>query len=151
MAQLLNGLLIITTGLFTGLMMTLVFIMQKYWNQMEKENYVSSFKAFLIIAKGNPLITVLTLYSFVYPIIYGIIYIQENGLIPLTAGLIFFFGCFIVTMKLNFPIYNKVIEWNNSKDATDYEKVRKKFFFLNIVRLISSSATFVLLLYYYLR
>ena len=63
---------LLSTGLFAGLMLTLVVLMQRQWNMLEKEEYVRYFKGFLLIAKGNPIITLLTIASFVLPIACGV-------------------------------------------------------------------------------
>ena len=149
--NLLQQLSIVSSGLFAGLMMTLVFIMQRQWKTMTREGYYQNFKGFLSVAKGDGLITVLTLFSFLIPIPVGIIEILRGafmeGLLVLIAGLVFLLGCFLVTMKLNFPIYNKVMAWKSADDAEDWDWVRRRFFLLNIIRFSSSAATFLLLIF----
>jgi uncharacterized membrane protein len=142
--------LTLSVRLFSGLMMTLVFLLQRQWEKLNKSEYVIYFRGFLLIAKGNSLISVLTFLSFLVPIIMGIIYILNNslleGVILLISGSIFFIGCFIVTMKFNFPIYNEVISWSSENDSADWEFVRKKFYRLNIIRMFSSIASFFLII-----
>ena len=140
---------LISTGLFAGLMMTLVVIMQRQWNMLEKEDYVRYFKGFLLIAKGNPIVTLLTLASFVLPVAIGITRLvsgnNAQGLLMIAAGLVFFVGCFGVTMRLNFPIYTRVIGWENAESATDWQAVRKRFYILNVIRMTSAIVSFVFL------
>lgn len=73
-----HALTIITTGLFSGLMMTLVFILQKQWLSMSCNEYYSNFQGFLKVAKGNVLVTVLTLFSFLVPLLFGILSMIEK-------------------------------------------------------------------------
>lgn len=114
-SDLFHALTIITTGLFSGLMMTLVIILQKQWLSMSRSEYYFNFQGFLKVAKGNAPVTVLTLFSFLVPLLFGILSIIEKkwalGFSLILAGMFFLTGCFVVTMKLNFPIYNKVISW----------------------------------------
>jgi uncharacterized membrane protein len=142
--------LILSIGLFSGLMMTLVFLLQKQWEKLDKGEYMTYFRGFLLVAKGNPLVSILTFTSFLFPIILGAIHMQNNnflkGIILLASGIVFFVGCFIVTMKLNFPIYNKVISWDRKNDAVDWEFVRIRFYRLNIIRMSSSILSFFLIL-----
>lgn len=136
-------------GLFSGLMMTLVVLMQQQWAKLRREEYVPYFKGFLTIAKGNPIISLITLGSFIIPVAMGVVALMRNAILPgillLSAGLVFFLGCFLVTMKLNFPIYNKVIGWTESDDAADWEDVRARFFTLNLIRMSSAITSFALL------
>ena len=140
---------LLSVGLFAGLMMTLVVIMQQQWNTLEKEEYVRYFKGFLLLAKGNPVITILTLASFVLPWAVGIVHLisgsNYQGVIMITAGVVFFLGCFGVTMRLNFPIYTKVISWQDVESVTDWEDVRRRFYVLNAVRMTSAVVSFILL------
>jgi len=141
---------VLSVGLFAGLMLTLVVVMQQQWNILEKFEYVHYFKGFLLVAKGNPTITFLTLVSFIFPLIMGLLYMfsgnSYQGIIMVIAGVIFFVGSFLVTLRLNFPIYNKVIGWTDIETITDWEDVRKRFFVLNVIRMTSSIFTFILLI-----
>jgi uncharacterized membrane protein len=140
---------VLCVGLFAGLMMTLVVIMHKHWSKLEGKEYVFYFKGFLMIAKGNPFISLLTFGSFLIPLTLGVVCILLNntlsGILFLFAGAIFFLSCFLVTMKLNFPIYNKVIGWTGINDATDWKNVRYRFFILNIIRMSGAILSFALL------
>ena len=140
---------LLSIGLFAGLMMTLVVIMQRQWNMLEKEEYVRYFKGFLLIAKGNPIVTILTLASFVLPVAVGTTHLilgnNYQGIIMIVAGIVFFVGCFGVTMRLNFPIYAKVIGWENVESATDWQDVRRRFYILNFIRMISAIVSFIFL------
>jgi uncharacterized membrane protein len=141
---------VLSAGLFAGLMMTLVVILQQQWDLLEKHEYVRYFKGFLLVAKGNPVITFLTLASFIFPLVNGLFHFFSGnsiqGMIMIIAGVVFFIGCFLVTMKLNFPIYNKVIGWTDAETVHDWEDVRKRFLILNIIRMTSALITFVLLI-----
>ncbi|HMB23663.1 MAG TPA: anthrone oxygenase family protein [Anaerolineales bacterium] len=140
---------LLSTGLFAGLMMTLVVVMQKQWNTLEKEAYIQYFKGFLLVAKGNPIVSVLTLASFLLPTAIGIAhFISGNtyqGAFALIAGIVFFLGCFGVTMRLNFPIYARVISWNDAESVTDWKEVRRRFYILNVIRMTSAVVAFLLL------
>ncbi|HYE83073.1 MAG TPA: DUF1772 domain-containing protein [Clostridia bacterium] len=150
-SDLFHALTIITTGLFSGLMMTLVVILQKQWSSMNRSEYYSNFQGFLKVAKGNAFVTVLTLFSFLVPLLLGILAAVENkralGLSLILAGVLCLIGCFIVTIKLNFPIYNKVVSWTSENDAADWEDTRRRFYFLNIIRFSSSTLSFIILVF----
>ena len=69
---------VLCVGLFAGLMMTLVVIMHKHWSKLEGKEYVFYFKGFLMIAKGNPFISLLTFGSFLIPLTLGVVCILLN-------------------------------------------------------------------------
>jgi uncharacterized membrane protein len=139
----------LSVGLFAGLMMTLVVIMQRQWDTLEKNEYVNYFKGFLIVAKGNRVISILTLASFVLPAVIGIIHLNSGnnfqGTIMISAGVVFFIGCFGVTLWLNFPIYDKVIAWEEAEFVRDWEDVRKRFHKLNVIRMTFAIVSFLIL------
>lgn len=140
---------IVSTGLFAGLMMTLVFLLQKQWTTLDKEQWFYTFKTFLVAAKGHPLITVLTFAGFIPAWWLGFLELTSNAVssaLFFASGTIFFVGCFLVTVALNLPIYDKVISWNSPVDASEWRSVQKRFFTLNLIRLISSLIAFILLL-----
>lgn len=140
---------LLSIGLFAGLMMTLVVVMQAHWSTLKKEEYVPSFKGFLQVAKGNATITVLTLASFLLPWVLGTIQLLSGNTLPgalaLLAGVVFFLGCFGVTMRLNFPIYNQVMGWQEAAAVTGWEEVSRRFYGLNVIRMTSAIVSFLLL------
>lgn len=125
-------------------MMTLVFLLQRQWMRQQKDEYALYFKQFLLVAKGHPLITVLSFVPFIGPLYLAT---QSPDKIALwAAGLVFFLGCFIVTVFLNLPIYRRVIAWKTSDDYANWKEVRTRFFVLNLIRFISALVSLVLLL-----
>lgn len=116
---------------------------------LDKEEFVRYFKGFLLIAKGNTIVTILTFASFMLPIAVGITRLMSGnnyqGNIMIAAGLVFFVGCFGVTMRLNLPIYTKVIGWASAESAPDWQDVRRRFYILNIIRMTSAIVSFVFL------
>jgi len=149
MIETLFALGLLSVGLFAGLMMTLVVIMQRQWESLGKNEYVPYFKGFLLTAKGNPVISLLTFTSFLLPWGMGTLQLLNGaalqGWISISAGVIFFGGCLLVTLWLNFPIYNKVIGWEHAEAATDWQEVRGRFYRLNVIRMSSALLTFVCL------
>jgi uncharacterized membrane protein len=136
---------VVSVGLFAGLMMTLVFLLQRQWMKQQKNEYAQYFKQFLLVAKGHPLITLLSFTSFIGPL-YLAIQSPSDTMALWAAGLVFFVGCFVVTVFLNLPIYRRVIAWRTTADYANWKEVRMRFFILNIVRFVSALVSLVLLL-----
>jgi uncharacterized membrane protein len=138
---------ILTTGLFCGLMMTLVFVFQRQWDLLDDETYKNTFRIFLRTAKGHWLITILVVYSFIVPIVIGLKEIETTqGIVRLLAGIIFFTGCFVVTFLFNLPIYNTIINSSN-EELKNPKEIKKRFYILNIIRFLSSLITSLLLIF----
>lgn len=146
----LYGLGVLSTGLFAGLMMTLVFLLQRQWGAQDKVSYVTGFRQFLLAAKGHPLITLLTFISFIAPSVLAVLAYQSgrvlDGTLFVLAAAIFFLGCFVVTVFLNLPIYNTVISWERESDYGAWHEVRRRFFTLNVIRFASALASFLLMI-----
>lgn len=147
--EIMMAIALLSTGLFAGLMMTLVVIMQKQWKTLDKQDYIKMFGGFLLVAKNNPVISMVTLSSAFLPLAISISQIVKgmyfNSALSLLAGLSFLFGCLIVTLRLNFPIYNRVISWGKNDEAAEWEEVRNRFYKLNVIRLFFAVLSFFFL------
>jgi uncharacterized membrane protein len=147
MNDIIHGVTVVSTGLFSGLMMTLVFLLQRQWMQQQKDEYALCFKQFILVANLYPLLTLIMFVSFIAPVYLAL---QVGGgtkaVIYGAAGAVFFVGCFVVTVFLNLPLYRRVIAWKSSADYADWKVVRAKFFMLNVIRFGSALVSLVLLL-----
>lgn len=147
--EVLHVLSVVSTGLFAGLMMTLVFLLQRQWNDQDRATYATSFRQFLLAAKGHPLVTLLTFASFIAPSILAVLAfragLRDVGTLDAIAAGTFFLGCFLVTTLLNLPIYDRVIAWQDESDAGEWQAVRTRFFVLNLIRFTCALASFLLL------
>lgn len=148
--EVLQVLSIIFLGLFAGLMLSLITIVEKHWRDMDQATYSVEFKRFLTLAKGDPLITLLTLGSFIAPIALGIIELFSDNLINATmyllGGIIFFCGSFLVTIFLNLPLYKKVSLWNSEITSNEMKSVKQRFFRLNLMRFSSALIALIIIL-----
>lgn len=150
----LNAFIALTTlsiGLFAGVMLTLVVILQRQWDRQDQATYVPAFRSFLRVAKGNPVIAALTFAGFLGPFglaaqAYGV-GSPDRALWFGGAGAVFLIGCLGVTLRLNFPIYDRAMGWQTADDAQGWQEVRRRFFALNGVRLGAACATFLLVMY----
>jgi uncharacterized membrane protein len=142
---------LLSLGLFAGVMLALVAILQRQWALQSREDYVPYFRSFLLVAKGNPIISVLTFAGFLGP--FGMsVYALSNqaltqGVFYACAGLTFLIGCLGVTLRLNFPIYDQVTQWVTPEAALEWASVRNRFFRLNLIRLGAAIAAFLLVAY----
>jgi uncharacterized membrane protein len=134
---------IIATGLFAGLMLTLVVILQKMWLQMPPTDYMQSMQTFLPAAKGNPIITVITLLPILAPIL-ALIDLRANPssrtFLLTLMGLVLAVGPFVVTLRFNFPVYNAMMNWQPEQPQAGWQALQMRFFVLNVVRLLLALA-----------
>lgn len=140
MVDLILILSIVALGLFAGLMMTLVIVMERMWRALEAPSYVEAMQTFLPAAKGDPVIATLTMLPFLAPII-ALILLARAGDAASTqftatlVGTIFAVGPFVVTLRLNFPIYQTIMGWKAGTTPNNWQDIRQRFFMLNLIRM----------------
>jgi uncharacterized membrane protein len=137
---------VVAAGLFAGLMMTLIIVMDRMWRTLEAAEFAVEFPRFLAAAKGHPIIAGTTFLSFLGPASGGIALLSVEpvvGVICLIAALVFFVGAFLVTILFNFPLYETAQAWTAGAPAD--MTVRSRFLRLNLVRFGSSASAFAML------
>lgn len=129
---------IIATGLFSGLMMTLVLVNQRIWAAQNAAAYIADMQTFLPAAKGHPVIATLTLLPFLAPIVAIVAYAGDGGarLALVIAGTLLAAGPFFVTLRFNFPIYDAIMGWEPGSEPAGWQAVRRRFYVLNLTRLL---------------
>jgi uncharacterized membrane protein len=126
------------SGLFSGLMLTLVVVLHRMWLSMPYERYVMSMQAFLSAAKGHPIITILTIAPIILPLLTlgqiadGLSLSIIFALIGAGASLTILF----ITLRLNFPVYDAIMAWEPEQLAPDWQTIRRRFYQLNRVRFV---------------
>lgn len=137
---------IVASGLFAGLMLTLVVILERMWRAMSVTGYIHTMQSFLPIAKGNPIITLITLLPIVAPI-PALIELNTASartlFILALIGLVLACGPLLVTLRFNFPIYDAMMGWQADRPAQDWQAVRARFFRMNLIRLSLAFAAMV--------
>jgi hypothetical protein len=133
----------VASGLFAGLMMTLVIALQPMWGALGADAYRQALQWFLPAAKGHPVITALTLLPIAAPLVVILV-----GATPFVSGLalagaVFSLGILIVTLRLNFPIYATIMGWQSTQDMDGWHDVRQRFYHVNLVRFMLALTAFV--------
>lgn len=127
---------VVASGLFTGLMLTLVVVMQRIWSALPAPAYVDAMQTFLPAAKGHPIITTITLVPILAPIV-ALAALSDapasGAFIAALAGTLLALGPLLVTLRLNFPIYDTIMAWTSPPPG--WESVRQRFYRLNLLRL----------------
>jgi uncharacterized membrane protein len=133
---------VVAIGLFAGLMMTLVIVLQRMWQTLPDAAYVEAMQSFLPVAKGNPVITLITLLPILLPIVALIdrrVEAASSQFFLILIGLILACGPLLVTLRFNFPVYDTMMGWQAIRPPRDLSRTRTRFFMLNLARLILAS------------
>ncbi|HBB35537.1 MAG TPA: DUF1772 domain-containing protein [Cyanobacteria bacterium UBA8803] len=144
------GIATISTGLFTGLLLTMLLIFQPILNQLSATEYVEVMQRFLSVARRSPLNVTLMVTSILAPLptLFGF-YQSSNWLGFRLASMgitIFFVGMFLVSRFLNEPLYDQILGWTSKTLPIDWQAVLQQWYILNIVRVCASGSSFVIFL-----
>lgn len=138
-----------TTGLFSGLMFTLIVLLQAKWDQQDAAEYIPDIQSFLKTAKGHPMIALVLFAGLLAPIpallMGGEVATPVNVLLLLST-LVFAVGVLGVTVALNLPTYTAIMALDAQQPSAEWTRLRRRFYHLNLTRFVSSTTTFVLLI-----
>lgn len=141
------GVSIFATGLFSGMMGMLVFVMQLKWDRQSASAYVADIQPFLAVAKGHPLIRAVLFAGLLAPLFAALSlsgHQPGSAMLVLLGWLIFGAGVVGVTMRLNLPVYTALLVLDRAAPAADWRDLRRRFFHLNLTRMIASLIAFIL-------
>ncbi|WP_404783218.1 anthrone oxygenase family protein [Altericista sp. CCNU0014] len=150
LVQISLGIAIVSTGLFTGLVLTMLFIFQPLLDRLSATEYAELMQRFLKVARRSPLNIALMLISIFAPIpaLFGF-YQSSNwrafGLASIGLT-IFFVGMFWVSRFFNEPLYDQILGWTVQSPPPDWQAARQQWYVLNLVRGWASGSAFVLFL-----
>lgn len=148
--QIALGIAIISTGLFTGLVLTMLFIFEPLLNQLSATEYTELMQRFLKVARRSPLNIALMTISILAPIPALLGFYQSSNWLAfgfVSIGLtIFFVGMFLVSRFFNEPLYDRILGWTAKMPPADWQAARQQWHVLNLVRACASCAAFMLFL-----
>ena len=142
---------IISTGLFTGLLMTIVAFFQRALRDLAAPEFTLVMQRFLGTARTHPLHYGLVITSTLAPVA-ALVLLRESAGSPsfvlfLLAGLISFFaGPVLVSRYAVEPIYDVFLSWKIESPPENWREARDRYFRLNVIRGLGSGAAFVLFL-----
>lgn len=140
---------LVTTGLFSGLMFSLIVLLQPKWDQQTAVEYIMDIQPFLKAAKGNPLVALVLFVGLLSPIITLLTndtVDTEVTVLTLLGAILFAVGALGVTIVLNLPTYTALMALDARQPADDWARLRRQFYHLNLTRFVSSTTAFVLLI-----
>ncbi|MGF1505994.1 MAG: anthrone oxygenase family protein [Anaerolineae bacterium] len=139
---------VLAAGLFSGLMFTLIFLMQLKWDRQTAAEYFTDIQPFLEVGKGNRVIALVLFVGLLAPIpaLLGTGDLQTGAvtLLILTGMIIFGLGALGVTVVLNLPTYHAIMSLNPQSPDDSWQTLKQRFFRLNLMRFIASFVALLL-------
>ncbi|NDJ59861.1 MAG: DUF1772 domain-containing protein [Chloroflexi bacterium] len=142
------GISVLATGLFAGLMFTLIFLMQLKWNRQTAAEYIVDIQPFLEVGKGNRVIGFLLFVGLLAPVpaLLGATAVTQSAVnVLLLVGMVVFgLGALGVTVVLNLPTYHAIMSLDAQAPADNWGDLRRRFYQLNLTRFLASFSAFAL-------
>ena len=141
---------VISTGLFTGLMMTILAFFQRALRDLPSPDFTLVMQRFLGVVRTHPLHYGLVITSVLAPVVALFLLRGSAGSLAfllVLAGLISFFaGVVLASRYLVEPVYEVFLSWEVESPPVNWRAARDRYFGLNVIRGIGSGAAFVLFL-----
>ena len=141
------GITVIRTGLFTGLLMTVLFFFEWALRDLSGTEFTVVMQRFLKITRTHPLNYAMVLTSGFLPIAV-LVTLRENPgspsfVLTLLGLLAFWCGPVLTSRFVAQPVYGVFMSWEADAPPQDWREAREKYFRANVVRGLGSAVAFV--------
>jgi hypothetical protein len=147
MTHVLLGIVVLSTGLFTGLLMTVKFFFERALKDLSGPEFTLVMHRFLKITRIHPLNYAMVLVSGFAPVAVLVMMRESLGsaAFMLTAlGLLAFWcGSILPSTFFAQPLYGVFLSWEPDMPPKDWREARDRYFRLNVVRGLGSALAFV--------
>ena len=145
--QVLLGIAVISTGLFTGLLMTVLFFFERALKDLSGSEFALVMQRFLKITRTHPLNYAMVLTSGLVPIAV-LVMLRENpgspSFVLIAAGLLAFWcGSILPSTFIAQPVYGIFMSWEIEAPPEDWQVARDRYFRVNVVRGLGSAIAFI--------
>ena len=141
------GVAVISTGLFTGLLMTVLFFFERALRDLSGTEFTVVMQRFLKITRTHPLNYGMVLTSGFVPIAVLVILRENPGsptfLLTLLGLLAFWCGPVLTSRFVAQPVYGVFMSWEADAPPQDWREARERYFRANAVRGLGSAVAFV--------
>jgi predicted membrane channel-forming protein YqfA (hemolysin III family) len=138
---------VFSTGLFTGLLMTVLFFFQRALRELSGSEFALVMKRFLGITRTHPLNYAMVLTSGFVPIAALLALREQVGsaafLLTLVGLLAFWCGSILPSTFIAQPLYGVFMSWEIDALPQDWRETRDRYFHVNVVRGLGSAVAFV--------
>jgi hypothetical protein len=141
------GITVVSTGLFTGLLMTVLFFFERALKDLSGMEFAVVMQRFLKITRTHPLNYAMVLTSGCLPIAL-LIMLRENpgspSFVLIVAGLLAFWcGSILPSTFIAQPVYGIFMSWEIEAPPEDWRDARDRYFRVNVARGLGSAIAFV--------
>ena len=145
--QVLLGIAVVSTGLFTGLLMTVVFFFERALRDLSGPEFATVMQRFLKITRTHPLNYAMVLISGLTPVAV-LVMMRENvgspSFVLSAIGLLAFWcGSILPSTFIAQPLYGVFMSWEIDAPPQDWREARERYFRVNVVRGLGSAIAFV--------
>jgi hypothetical protein len=138
---------VFSTGLFTGLLMTVVFFFQRALKELSGSEFALVMQRFLGITRTHPLNYAMVLTSGFVPIAALLALREHVGsaafLLTLVGLLAFWCGSILPSTFIAQPVYGVFMGWDIDAPPQDWRVARDRYFRVNVVRGLGSVTAFI--------
>jgi hypothetical protein len=144
------GLGVVTSGLFSGLLVAVLALLQQILKGLSGREFTVVMQRFLPLARRAPVNYTLVLTSVVAPLTALLLGIGPIGsprfVLTLAGMLVFLLNPLLTSTFAAEPLYNVILGWHPATPPADWERSRERYFRVNWLRLSGSLLSFLLLL-----
>jgi uncharacterized membrane protein len=141
------GIAVLSTGLFTGLLMTVLFFFERALKELSASEFALVIQRFLKITRTHPLNYAMVLISGLAPVAVLVMMRESPGstAFVLTAvGLLAFWcGPILTSRFVAQPLYGVFMGWETDAPPQDWREARDRYFRANVIRGLGSAVAFV--------
>jgi hypothetical protein len=147
LAHVLLGVTVFSIGLFTGLLMTVLFFFERALKELSGSEFALVMQRFLQITRTHPLNYAIVLISGLAPVAV-LVMLRESARSPafvlIAGGLIAFWcGPILTSRFVAQPVYGVFMSWDTDTPPQDWREARDRYFRANLVRGLGSTVAFV--------
>jgi uncharacterized membrane protein len=145
--QVLLGIAVVSTGLFTGLLMTVVFFFERALRDLSGPEFATVMQRFLKITRTHPLNYAMVLISGLTPVAVLVMMHESPGspsfVLSAIGLLAFWCGSILPSTFIAQPLYGVFMSWEIDAPPQDWREARERYFRVNVVRGLGSAIAFV--------
>jgi uncharacterized membrane protein len=141
------GTIVVSTGLFTGILMTVLFFFERVLTDLSATEFPIVMQRFLEITRTHPLNYAMVLTSGLVPIALLVMLRENPGsstfVLTMLGLLVFWCGPVLTSRFVAEPVYGIFMSWEADSPPQDWRDARQRYFRANVVRGLGSAAAFV--------
>jgi hypothetical protein len=147
-ARIILALVVVSTGLFTGLVLYIVGMFQPLLSQLSGAEFTAVMDRFLPAARKNFLNYLFTLTSLLAPVVALLLLRDHTDTamfwLTLAGWLAFFAGPILGSRFVAEPLYDVMLSWDAHHPPADWLATRARYYRINAIRTTGSLAALVL-------